>query len=336
VNLEDWRIDRAAIRLGGGTTTLPDDNVIQVRGHVRRIDAPAYVFAWHMLRKAAPDTHPDVDISSDELAFGERVYDDASVQVTAGTANPAASALRIEAPSLGVLSGTLLPDPKSVAFNDLRLKKQALTGTGSLRCADDLASCRAEFALDSTDVSASLADLGFRPDLSAARGALSGEIAWRPRQDAPWLGSATGTLSMRFEDGVARSPDASPGRPLALLTVPALLDGIAAGELKFRRLDGHFQLHDGQASTSDLHFDGDAEILVRGRTGLLTGDYDHEAWVLRGEERLPASMRRLASTPRVAAAWLTLRELIGGDAASRSRIVLRLRGPWNEPTVTVE
>jgi uncharacterized protein YhdP len=141
---------------------------------------------------------------------------------------------------------------------------------------------------------------------------------------------------MRFEDGVARSPDASPGRPLALLTVPALLNGIAAGDLKFRRLDGHFQLHDGQASTSDLHFDGDAEILVRGRTGLLTGDYDHEAWVLRGEERLPASMRRLASTPRVAAAWLTLRELIGGDAASRSRIVLRLRGPWNEPTVTVE
>jgi uncharacterized protein YhdP len=202
-------------------------------------------------------------------------------------------------------------------------------------------------------VAASLADLGFRPDLSAARGALSGEIVWRPRQDAPWLESATGTLSMRFEDGVARKPDGSPGQPLALLAVPALLNGISRhaasvavssapeagaepGDLKFRRFDGHFQLHDGQATTSDLHFDGDAEILVRGRTGLLTGDYDHEAWVLRGEERLPASMRRLASTPRVAAAWLTLRELIGGDATSRSRIVLRLRGPWNEPIVTVE
>jgi uncharacterized protein YhdP len=110
----------------------------------------------------------------------------------------------------------------------------------------------------------------------------------------------------------------------------------APGELKFKRLEAHFQLHDGQAVTSDLHFDGDAEILVRGRTGLLTHDYDHEAWVLRGEERLPSSMRRLASTPRVAAAWLTLRELIGGDATSRSRIVLRLRGSWNEPVVSVE
>src|SRR6185295_20344876 len=110
----------------------------------------------------------------------------------------------------------------------------------------------------------------------------------------------------------------------------------ASGDMKFRRFDGHFQLHDGQATTSDLHFDGDAEILVRGRTGLLTGDYDHEAWVLKGEERLPPSMRRLASTPRVAAAWLTLRELIGGEATSRSRIVLRMQGPWNEPVVTVE
>ncbi|MEJ0036829.1 MAG: AsmA-like C-terminal region-containing protein [Gammaproteobacteria bacterium] len=352
VDREDWRIDRAAIRLGGGPATLPDENVIQVRGHVRRIDAPAYLLAWQTLRKASPETHADIDISSDELAFGERVYDDASVQVAASAPNPAASALRIEAPSLGLLTGTLLPESKAVVFNDLRLKKQALNGTGTLRCAEDLASCRAEFALDSTDVAASLTDLGFRPDLSAARGALSGEIVWRPRQGAPWLGSATGTLSMRFEDGVAHRPDGGPGRPLALLTVPALLNGISrhaaatappapdlaaeTGDLKFSRFDGHFQLHDGQASTSDLHFDGDAEILVRGRMGLLTGDYDQEAWVLRGEERLPSSMRRLASTPRVAAAWLTLRELMGGDATSRSRIVLRLRGSWNEPIVTVE
>lgn len=355
VNGEDWRIDRAVVRLGAGPITLPDENVIKVRGHVRRIDAPAYAVAWQKLRKASSDTRADIDISSDELAFGARVYDGARVQVSAGGApNSAASALRLEGPSFGVLTGTLLADPKAIVFNDLRLKKQALAGTGSVRCADDFTMCRAEFALDSTDVAASLADLGFRPDLSAARGALSGDIAWRPQRGTPWLQSATGTLSMRFEDGVARSPDTvdpSPGRPLALLTVPALLNGIshhaASGpasaaadsepdEMKFTRLDGHFQLRDGQATTSDLHLDGDVEILVRGRTGLLAGDYDHEAWVLRGEERLPQSIRRLASTPRVAAAWLTLRELIGGDPTSRSRIVLRLRGPWDEPVVTVE
>ena len=354
VNREDWDIERGAVRLGGGAATLPDGDVIQVRGHVKRIDAPAYVLAWEQLRKGSPEIHADIDISADELAFGDRVYDDASVRAAAAStgASPDSTAVRIEAPALGVLSGTLLPDPRDVVFSDLQLTKQSLSGTGSLRCAADLATCRGEFQLESSDTAATLADLGFRTDLSATRGALSGEISWQPRLEGPWLESAAGTLSMRFEDGTARRPpDDATGRPLALLAVPALLNGIsrhtaasgvamadgaATGELKFKRLEAHFQLREGQATTSDLHFDGDAEILVRGRTGLLTRDYDLEAWVLKGEERLPASMRRLASAPRVAAAWLTLRELIGGDATSRSRIVLRLRGPWNEPVVTVE
>ena len=353
VNREDWRIERGAIRLGVGPATLPDDNIIQVRGRVKRIDAPAYVLAWQLVRKGSPDTHADIDISADELAFGERVYDDASVQASAVSTGARADSIRIEAPALGVLSGTLLPDPRDVVFSNLSLTKHSLTGTGNLRCAADLASCHGEFELDSSDTAATLADLGFRTDLSASRGTLSGEITWQPRREGPWLESAAGTLSMRFEDGVARQPDETAARPFALLTVPALLHGIARrtatpgslpaaqgavepGDLKFKRLEAHFQLRDGQATTSDLHFDGDAEILVRGRTGLLARDYDYEAWVLKGEERLPASMRRLPSAPRVAAAWLTLRELIGGDATSRSRIVLRMRGSWSEPVVTAE
>jgi uncharacterized protein YhdP len=238
-------------------------------------------------------------------------------------------------------------------ISDLQLTKGALTGTGTLRCAADLDTCRSEFELNTTDTAATLADLGFRSDLSAAKGALGGEITWQPRREGPWLESVAGTLSMRLEDGVARQQDGGSEQPFPLFAVPALLGGIsrhpaasaatagaapapAPDELRFTRLDAHFQLRDGQATTSDLHFDGDAEILVRGRVGLLARDYDHEAWVLRGEERIPASMRRLASTPRVAAAWLTLRELLGGEAAGRSRIVLRLRGPWNEPVVSVE
>jgi uncharacterized protein YhdP len=150
---------------------------------------------------------------------------------------------------------------------------------------------------------------------------------------------------MRFDDGIARGSVAAPGRPFPLLTVPALLGALArpvgpeelpTGELRFKRLDADFELRDGQAYTSNLHFDGEAEILMRGRTGLLAHDYDHEAWVLRGEERIPASLRRLAATPRVAAAWVALRELLGADGRQRSRVMLHLRGSWSEPVVTLE
>ena len=95
-----------------------------------------------------------------------------------------------------------------------------------------------------------------------------------------------------------------------------------------------YQVREGQATTPGLHFDGDAEILVRGRVGLSDGDYDEQAWILRGEDRLPAAVRRLGPSPRIAALWLSLRELFGAAAAAPAPAALRLRGPWSDPIVT--
>ena len=145
---------------------------------------------------------------------------------------------------------------------------------------------------------------------------------------------------MHLEDGIMSSA-AEAGVPFALLSVPALLAGMtpAAAQdgpaaLRFARLSADYELRDGQAVTPALHFDGDAEILVRGRVGLDSGDYDEQAWILRGEERLPAAMRRLGATPGVAALWLSLRDLFGSEAAGRARTALHLWGPWSNPIVT--
>jgi len=145
--------------------------------------------------------------------------------------------------------------------------------------------------------------------------------------------------------GAALSGDAA-APPFPLLAVPALVGGLhdpeSAGlplprrprELHFARLDADYDLLDGQATTSNLHFDGDAEILMRGRTGLVARDYDEQVWVLRGEERLPAAVRRFGATPRVAAVWLSLRDLLSGSGdTDRSRAVLRLQGSWEDPIV---
>src|SRR5262249_53151915 len=158
------------------------------------------------------------------------------------------------------------------------------------------------------------------------KGTLSGQLTWQPRAEGTWLETASGQLTLRVEDGIARSGVTAAGRPFPLLTVPALLSGMTSEEMRFKSLEAEFELRGGQAHTSNLHFDGDAEILMRGHAGLLAHDYDYEAWVLRGEERIPNSLRRLAATPRVAAAWMALRDLIGGDETERSRVVLHLRG----------
>ncbi len=233
--------------------------------------------------------------------------------------------------SLGRLGAVLAAQADVLEVSELHLAGENEDTRGTLQCRDGL--CRLQFSLDSRNAAATLSAFGFRPDLDASRARLQGELQW-PQQAPASLATLDGRLHMQLEQGVTRPAGVdSAGVPFALLAVPALTAGMSPG-LNFSSLTADFMLHDGQATTSDLHFDGDAEILVRGRTGLLAQDYDEQAWILRGEERLPAAVRRLGPTPKIAAAWLSLRELFGGSAADRSRAALRLRGTWDDPIVT--
>ena len=240
---------------------------------------------------------------------------------------------------IGHLTATYAAREDGVAFDDVHLTGGAHDGTGVIRCAIAITNCRTSFALESSDAQATLEDFGFRPDVSASKASFSGDFEWEPGTDKPWLASARGRLSLKLADGTTRETAVDERSAFALLAVPALVNGMASSgnegtsALKFARLEADFDLQDGEASTSDLHFDGDAEILMRGRTGLLARDYDQQVWILKGEERLPAPVRRFGPSPRVAAAWLTLREMFAGTNDVRARATLRLAGSWDEPKV---
>jgi uncharacterized protein YhdP len=253
--------------------------------------------------------------------------------------------------SLGRLTANVSTEGKLVVMDDVRLVNGTQDAHGTLRCQTAKPMCRLSFVVDSSDVAATLADFGFRPDVAANAASLKGDVEWRPRAD--WVASLHGTLSMRLADGSLHGSrradtgtDVDDTYPFGLLAVPALVSGLdvpgaaAASltkeqrELHFARLEADFELRDGQATTSNLHFDGDAEILMRGRVGIVSRDYDQQVWVLRGEERLPAAVRRFGATPRVAAAWLSLRDLFAGSGEQdRSQAVLRLQGSWDDPMV---
>jgi uncharacterized protein YhdP len=257
--------------------------------------------------------------------------------------------------SLGALSGNLtarLPQggtPASLDIEDIQLAGSTQQAQGSLRCSSQ---CRLQVQLTTQDAAASLRDFGFRPELSAQRGTLSGDLSWPLDERVPLLAALQGTVSLALEDGSTTTPEgaAAQGVPFPLLAPAALVaganppggpprdaDGAPAPPqpLRFTRLAGDFELGDGQARTTNLHFDGDAEILVRGRLGLLRRDYDQQVWILGGEERLPAAVRRLGPTQGMAAVWLSLRALIS-DRHDRSRAALHLQGSWDDPIVSPE
>jgi uncharacterized protein YhdP len=238
---------------------------------------------------------------------------------------------------LGRLSAALRARGASLEVRDLDLSGTSERTRGSARCQN--AACELQFTLDSQDAAATLAAFGFRPEVNAGRARMSGEVRWAQQPDSS-LASLSGRLHMQLEDGAVHTDGVTGAAPLALLAVPALARGLAvapgstaAPELRFASLTADYALHDGQAETSDLDFDGDAQILVRGRVGLAARDYDVLALLLKGEERLPAAVRGLAAAPKVAAVWLSLRELLAGGSGERSGGAVRLQGTWDDPVV---
>lgn len=240
--------------------------------------------------------------------------------------------LRWRSRSLGTFTASFSARPGALDVSDAHLAGATEEAQGTLHCHE--ARCRATFQLDSRDAETTLARLGFRSDLSAARARSSGTLEWPMQKGSAELSGASGLLHIELDDGLTRSlaPDAATDTPLGLLAVPGLIAAMGLPELHFAHLTADFAVGEGQAFTSDLHLDGDTEILMRGRVGLLAQDYDTQVWVLKGEERLPAAVRRLGPGPRVAAVWLSLRSLFSGNG--RERAALRLRGTWNAPMVT--
>jgi len=303
-----------------------------------RVEAPglALLTSW----PAAIDRdHPaTVHLASFNIAQPEDVALSAALAAAlAPAAQLAIDDLRWQGRALGSLTARLAAQGDLVEADALQLSGDAVRVSGTVRC--QTAACLLSFSLDSADVAAALTAFGLRPDTSARRARLEGELRWSLQAAAP-LATLGGHLHMRLEDGLAQAARSAGGEPFALLSVPALIAGMSGAAdpgadagLHFVSLTADYELRDGEAFTRDLHFDGDAEILVRGRVGLSSGDYDQQAWILHGEDRLPAAVRRLGPTPRIAAAWLALRELFAGNPADRTRTALRLRGTWNDPIV---
>jgi uncharacterized protein YhdP len=232
---------------------------------------------------------------------------------------------------LGALAATLASRGGAFEVHDLTLGGADDTAAGTLVC--QASRCQAHLRLETRDAGATLERLGLRADLAAAHGSMSAELAW-PAAGAPSLAGVSGTVRLDLEDGVARgsAAAASPGAPAGLFAAPGLIAALGLPQLSFARLSGDFTLADGEAVTSNLHLDGDTEILLHGRVGLVTRDYDAAVWILKGEERLPAAFRALPPGARMAALWMSLRELLGGGG--RERAAWRLRGTWDDPMVT--
>jgi uncharacterized protein YhdP len=331
----------SAAELALGVRTYPEVDVLARAdphgGELQARGAPLSAdFTWPAM---ADTEHPArARLADYELNHPEDVAQAAGLTAMLGGAvQLSVERLRLSGQPLGALRAQLAPAGDTLeASVQLEAPAQKLQAAG--RCSAR-GSCSGRFGLDSSDFAATLLAFGLRPDLAARTAHLTGELHWSAGPGPP-LGTLRGDLHMHLEEGATRAlPESGAAMPLALLVVPALASGMAAQSalpapaLQFARLSADYEIEDGVARTANLHLDGDTEMLVRARVGLLRRDYEGEAFILRGEDGLPEAVRRLGPTPKMAALWLSLRDWLTGTGARSGRTVLRLRGAWNDPIV---
>ncbi len=254
-----------------------------------------------------------------------------------------AGRLQVGAMDLGEVNGALRSVENGIAlegFSATRLEARAVAD-GSWHTVDGYHRTVLRGAVDSTDVRATLAGLGYAASIEADAGHLELDVSWMDSAIADPLPTLAGTVGVRFERGNLLDVDAGAGRVFGLLSLYALPRRLALDfsdvfrrGLAFDAISGSFDIDAGQAHSDDLTLIGPAvRVDVTGRTGLATRDYDQDAVVTASLASSLTIAGTLAGGPGVGAALLIASELFKGPLDDIARVRYRVTGPWDGPAI---
>ncbi len=170
--------------------------------------------------------------------------------------------------------------------------------------------------------------------------------------DATWPGAPsafalskveTGSMTVKVAEG--RIPEVHPGAGrifglLSLSEIPRRLsldfsDFFQSG-LSFNSITGTFRLDDGNAFTDDLLIKSPAaDILITGRTGLRSKDYDQEMVVTPHTGATLPIVGAIAGGPVGAAAGLVLQGVLGKPMGRAMGSRYKVSGSWDKPEITL-
>ncbi|MEO0423422.1 MAG: YhdP family protein [Pseudomonadota bacterium] len=196
-------------------------------------------------------------------------------------------------------------------------------------------------AIASSDLLATLEQLGFAGSMSASAASLDANFRWQGPPGIVLDDRLAGEIAVKIESGQLLNVRPGAGKVFGLMSVAALprrleLDfrDVFDKGLGFDEISGTFTIADGDAYTDDLQLLGQtADVRISGRTGLVSRDYDQTAVVLANVGSPLPVAGALAGGPVVGAALLIFTELMKEPLKDLSRTEYRITGPWAEPTV---
>ncbi len=201
---------------------------------------------------------------------------------------------------------------------------------------------RLNYRLDSTDIEATLIALGYDPVIKSNKGYAAADINWPGAPDDTFLQRASGSFSVKLEQGRVISLEPGGGRLLGLLSIAALPRRLAMDfsdvfkeGLSFDTLSADFRLEDGNAYTCNLDLEGNVAALgVIGRAGLRTRDYEQLAVVRPHVSNVFALGGVVLGGPGVGAAAFLISQIFRKPLSSLGESYYQISGSWDNPDVT--
>jgi uncharacterized protein (TIGR02099 family) len=204
----------------------------------------------------------------------------------------------------------------------------------------DAGAGRFEGTLSSTDVAATLKQLGYDPVMEARTGKIDFDMSWVGAPTADALSLATGHVQVALDKGQITGIKPGAGRVVGLASVAALPRRLALDfsdltdkGLAFDTVRGDFELRDGSAFTDNVLVKGPAaEIGLIGRVGLKNKDYDQTA-VVTGNVSSSLPLAAFAAGPVIGGAVLLFTQVFKQPLKGLARGYYRITGNWDNPTV---
>ena len=184
-------------------------------------------------------------------------------------------------------------------------------------------------------------DLGLKLGITKAPLDLNGVFEWSQAPYAIKLKDLTGKLDLKMGAGEVTEVDPGVGRLVGLFSLHTLgkrlsldFSDLFAKGLEFDKIEGQFDIRDGDAYTNNLVISSPAaQILITGKTGLATRYYDQLVTVIpRVSSTLPL-VGAIAGGPAVGVALVVTQELFGKQVDRIIQSQYKLTGSWDAPTM---
>jgi len=195
--------------------------------------------------------------------------------------------------------------------------------------------------LESTDVQATLSQLGYFPGIDAEEGTVTLDLSISGPPRAEFLDELDGDVAISIRNGQLDEVDPGAGRVFGLLSVAALprrlsLDfrDVFNRGLGFDKIEGTFRIVNGDAYTCDLTLEGSvADIGVVGRAGLAQRDYNQTALVSADVGSSLPAVGAVVGGPPAAAALLLFSQIFKKPLQELGQAYYQVSGDFDDPTV---